>query len=99
MIIFYRASFLLIFPIDETFSNRKKDNNIFFNGLIAYTLNDIKSHVSGENHLIIDSILIRTKPLFAKFKNRKEEILIISGELIRLMIILMQAFLNCLGKK
>ena len=30
----------------ETFSNRKKDNNIFFNGLIAYTLNDIKSHVS-----------------------------------------------------
>jgi len=55
----------------ETFSNRKKDNNIFFNGLIAYTLNDIKSHVSGENHLIIDSILIRTKPLFAKFKNRK----------------------------
>ncbi|HEY6978787.1 MAG TPA: hypothetical protein VH396_20960 [Chitinophagaceae bacterium] len=55
----------------EIFSNRKKDNNIFFNGLIAYTLNDIKRHVTEQNRLIIDSILANAKPLFAKFKNRK----------------------------
>ena len=54
---------------NQTFSDRKKDNNIFFNGLIAFVLNDIKAHLSEENRLIIDSILIRAKPLFAKFKN------------------------------
>src|SRR5690242_13219129 len=48
---------------NQTFSDHKKDNNIFFNGLIAYTLNDIKSHVSEENRLIIDSILTQAKPL------------------------------------
>src|SRR6266536_1732258 len=56
---------------NETFSNRKKDNNIFFNGLIAYTLNDIRPHVNNEERLIIDSILSNAKPLFAKFKNQK----------------------------
>jgi len=55
----------------EIFSDRKKDNNIFFNGLIAYTLNDIRPHVNEQNRLIIDSILAGAKPLFAKFKNRK----------------------------
>src|SRR4051794_27874735 len=56
---------------NQTFSDRKKDNNIFFNGLIAFTLNDIKSHVSEDDRLVIDSILIHAKPLFAKFKNPK----------------------------
>jgi hypothetical protein len=55
----------------EIFSERKNDNNIFFNGLIAYTLNDIRPHVNEQNRLIIDSILADAKPLFAKFKNRK----------------------------
>jgi hypothetical protein len=56
---------------NQTFNNRKKDNNIFFNSLIEYTLNNIKLNMSKPNQFIIDSILINAKPLFAKFKNRK----------------------------
>jgi hypothetical protein len=56
---------------NETFSSRKKDNNIFFNGLIAYTLKEIRLRVNEQNRLIIDSILANAKPLFEKFKNRK----------------------------
>ncbi len=55
----------------ESFSNKKKDNNIFFNTLIAYTLSDIKSFVSKDNQLLIDEILEKEKPLFPKFKNQK----------------------------
>jgi len=56
---------------DESFSSKKKDNNIFFNTLIAYTLNDIKSSVSNRSQLLIDDILAKAKPLFPKFKNTK----------------------------
>src|SRR6266487_3270935 len=56
---------------NENFSNRKKDNNIFFNGLIAYALNDIKPHVSEQNRLIIDTILANAKQLYPKFKNQR----------------------------
>jgi hypothetical protein len=56
----------------ENFNNRKKDNNIFFNGLIAYTLNDIKPFVSKHHQQLIDSILKHAKPLFQKFKNTKD---------------------------
>lgn len=55
----------------ETFSDKKKDNNIFFNTLIAYTLYDIKSYVTKSNQLLIDEILEKGKPLFPKFKNQK----------------------------
>ncbi len=55
----------------ESFSGNKKDNNIFFNTLIAYTLSDIKSSVSKPNQLLIDDILAKTKPAFPKFKNQK----------------------------
>lgn len=55
----------------ETFTNRKKDNNIFFNTLIAYTLSDIRPNVSKPNQVLIDDILAKAKPLFAKFKNQK----------------------------
>jgi len=55
----------------ESFSDKKKDNNIFFNTLIAYTLSDIRSFVSKDNQLLIDEILEKGKPLFPKFKNQK----------------------------
>lgn len=54
----------------EKFSDKKKDNNIFYNGLISYTLNEIKPFVNTKNQLLIDSILNYSKPLFTKFKNR-----------------------------
>ncbi|CAN5436581.1 hypothetical protein BH10BAC2_BH10BAC2_38800 [soil metagenome] len=53
----------------ENFSTKKKDNNIFFNGLIAYTLSDIKGYTSEQNRQTIDSTLIASNPLFTKFKN------------------------------
>jgi hypothetical protein len=56
---------------NETFSSRKKDNNIFFNGLIAYTLNDIRPYVNDRNRLVIDVILANAKQLYPKFKNQK----------------------------
>ncbi|MGI8952318.1 MAG: hypothetical protein ACR2FN_12145 [Chitinophagaceae bacterium] len=55
----------------EKFSSRKKDNNIFFSGLIIYTLKNIQKNLSKKDQLIIDTIFLRSKPLFAKFKNRK----------------------------
>ena len=55
----------------ETFSDKKKDNNIFFNTLIAYTLSNIKSFVTKDNQLLIDEIFEKGKPLFPKFKNQK----------------------------
>lgn len=55
----------------ENFSSRKKDNNIFFNGLIAYTLHDIKPYVTLQHQQLIDSIRSNAKSLFAKFKNTK----------------------------
>ena len=76
----------------EIFSDRKKDNNIFFNGLMAYALNDIRPHVNTQNRLIVDSILINAKPLFSKFKNRKGRNTYNFWEQILLMIILMLVF-------
>jgi hypothetical protein len=55
----------------EKFSERKKDNNIFFNGLIDYTLNEIKPLMNQQDQLLIDSILENSKTLYPKFKNQK----------------------------
>jgi len=55
----------------EKFSERKKDNNIFFNGLIDYTLNEIKPLMNFQDQLLIDSILENSKTLYSKFKNQK----------------------------
>src|SRR3954454_3632557 len=55
----------------EKFSAHKKDNNIFFTGLIDYTLNEIKPYVNSEDELLIDSILANSKVLYSKFKNQK----------------------------
>src|SRR4051812_46519982 len=53
------------------FSAGKKDNNIFFNCLIAYVLNDIKPFVNTNNRLLIDSTLGSARPLYRKFKNKR----------------------------
>jgi hypothetical protein len=55
----------------EKFSDRKKDNNIFFNGLVDYTLKEIKPLTSDADQLIIDSILSNSRLLYPKFKNQK----------------------------
>jgi hypothetical protein len=55
----------------ERFSTRKKDNNIFFNGLIAYTLNDIKPKLDQDLQKLTNATLNNAMPLFPKFKNNK----------------------------
>ena len=55
----------------EKFITKKKDNNIFFNGLIAYTLNDIKPNTDSYSQQLINETLNKAKPLYAKFKNKK----------------------------
>lgn len=54
----------------EKFTDKRADNNIFFNGLIAYTLKEIKPYLDVKDRSMMDSVLECAKPLFAKFKNR-----------------------------
>ena len=49
----------------------KKDDNIFFTGLIAYTLNKSKNNLSPENQVICNSILEKFRLIAPKFKNTK----------------------------
>lgn len=56
---------------NEKFSTAKKDNNIFFNGLIAYTLQDIKATLNKNLQPLTNTMLINGVPAYAFFKNRK----------------------------
>ncbi len=53
----------------EKFSDKKTDENIFYNGLISYTLRDIKPYLSEAANKTTDSILQMALPVFEKFKN------------------------------
>lgn len=68
---FLTGIFPSYFSNKEKFSDRKKDNNIFFNGLIDYTLKEIKPLMNEEDQLLVDSILENSKPLYSKFNNQK----------------------------
>lgn len=54
----------------EKFSRRKKDNNIFFNGLITYILKNDRSYLSPADQVLVDTIVSREQSLFASFRNR-----------------------------
>lgn len=68
---FLRGIFPSYISNKKKFSENKKDNNIFFNGLIDYTLNEIKPLMNQHDQLLIDSILYNAKQLYPKFKNQK----------------------------
>ncbi len=55
----------------QKFKTKKKDNNIFYNGLMAYTLSQIKPELSSYNRDLIDTINQSTISLYPKFKNKK----------------------------
>jgi hypothetical protein len=55
----------------QHFRNHQKDNNIFYNGLISFTLKNIHSSLSEKNNLLIDSILSNARSCFVHFKNKK----------------------------
>ena len=49
----------------------KADINIFFTGLIAFTLDDIKPQLSGIQQQLAGQIIANTLPVYPKFQNRK----------------------------
>ncbi len=55
----------------EVYNSTKKDNNIFYNALISFTLKNIKPYLSKNNKIIIDSIEQKARPLYAHFINQK----------------------------
>lgn len=54
---------------NEKYSDEKLDENMFYNGLISYTLRDIKSKLPETAKKTTDSILQMALPVFDKFKN------------------------------
>lgn len=52
------------------FSAKKKDNNMFYNGLVVYTLQNVSDKLSPANKIIADSIKKRTQALLPQFKNK-----------------------------
>lgn len=49
----------------------KDDDNIFFTGLIIFTLRELRPFLAGENGRIADSICRDAAPLYPLFQNRK----------------------------
>lgn len=52
------------------FTQKKGDNNMFFNGLILCTIKDVKEELSLNNQKIFDSIVARSTPFFKRFENK-----------------------------
>ncbi len=55
----------------ETFNTKKKDNNIFYNGLIIYTLEKAKVHIVGNDRRLVEKIIADARQPFPKFKNKR----------------------------
>lgn len=52
------------------FTQKKGDNNMFFNGLILCTIKDVKEELSLNNQKIFDSMVVRSTPFFKRFENK-----------------------------
>lgn len=52
------------------FTQKKGDNNMFFNGLILCTIKDVKGELSLNNQKIFDSMVVRSTPFFKRFENK-----------------------------
>ncbi len=68
---FLKAIFPSYISPNQVFSSKRRDNNIFFNGLINYTLTDIYPKLNSRQQILIDSINCSSKPLYSLFKNKK----------------------------
>lgn len=54
----------------QKFTDKKGDNNMFYNGLISVALMDVRDQLTDKNQIILDSILNRNEPLFKRFENK-----------------------------
>ncbi len=68
---FMKGIFRSYISNDATFNAHKKDNNIFYNGLVSLTLKHIYAYLPVQDKLSCDSIFTGQKSLFAQFKNKK----------------------------
>ncbi|RTL56607.1 MAG: hypothetical protein EKK39_00600 [Sphingobacteriales bacterium] len=61
------------FPSYRTYryNTSKPDDNIFFTGLIVFTLKQLYPLADSADKILIDSIIERAKSAFKKFKNKK----------------------------
>jgi len=55
----------------EAFTTKKKDNNIFYNGLVFYTLRHTHPYLNDAGQQLADSIYSTALQPFGKFKNKK----------------------------
>lgn len=69
--IFVKGLFPSFISGKEKFSDKKPDNNIFYNGLIAYTLKEVKDKLDQTCQQQINNVLQNARPAFERFKNRK----------------------------
>ncbi len=53
------------------YNEQKRDNNIFFNGLISYTLLSLKNILSDRDKILIEEINSETQQASLHFKNQK----------------------------
>ena len=51
--------------------NLKADNNVFYTALIAYTLQDLKPHLTNDESIVADTIINRAKRAFPFYQNAK----------------------------
>jgi hypothetical protein len=49
----------------------KADNNIFYTALIAYTLQNLKTYLTNDEKIVVDTIINRTKKAFPYYRNAK----------------------------
>ncbi|MEO6233112.1 MAG: hypothetical protein ABJB11_06665 [Ferruginibacter sp.] len=54
----------------QQFTQKKGDNNVFYNGLILCTIKDIYGELSPGNQSIYDTMVSRSIPFFKKFENK-----------------------------
>ncbi len=54
----------------QQFTQKKGDNNVFYNGLILCTIKDVYGELSPGNQSVYDNMVSRSIPFFKKFENK-----------------------------
>lgn len=68
---FFNGIFPSYISRSQVFRDKKKDNNIFYNGLVAYTLSYIRPNLRSSEQAVVDNINTATLLPYPKFKNKK----------------------------
>jgi len=55
----------------KMYKEQRKDNNVYYNATISYTLKTLRPKLSATDQTIVDSIIARSERLTVQFRNRK----------------------------